>query len=209
MNESVFVPFGFGNQTLWVDLLNHWINFLKAYERIGDLNGDSDLAYWHVEKSLTGLLGAAAWSINGWSLEEFSARRVAGDSSSAGHGDLWLGREQADATIEAKMCWIDHQVQNLEESMLNSLGEARTQLRALEPACQVGQCVSVCYIVPWYTKPKRRENGIKAITSLEESARKANFATAKHLATTKEIEDEGRKYPGVLLVAREEGKREI
>jgi hypothetical protein len=167
---------------------------------------DFDLAYWHVEESLTGLLGAAAWAINGWSLEEFCTGRVAGDSRSAGHGDLWLGREHANATIEAKMCWIDHNVQEPEQCVLSGLAEARAQLYALDGDCQVGQLVSVCYIVPWYQKPKRRENGLKAIALLEGFARKADCATAKHLTAAENIEDEGRKYPGVLLVAREETK---
>jgi hypothetical protein len=204
MEDSVSVPSGFGNRSLWSDLLTRWLTFLGAYERVCDSHGDPDLAYWHVEKSLTGLLGSAAWAINGWSLEEFCTDRVAGDSTSAGHGDVWLGRDHADATVEAKMCWIDHNVQDREKSVLDALGEARSQLNSLDPECQFGQLVSVCYIVPWYQKPKRGENGRKATLSLENFGRAQGFVTATHWAVTENIEDAGRKHPGVLLVAREE-----
>jgi hypothetical protein len=53
MEELVLVPSGFDNRALWNDLLKRWVNFLEVYERMGDSCGDSDLAYWHVEKSLT------------------------------------------------------------------------------------------------------------------------------------------------------------
>lgn len=207
MEDDLSVPTGFDNRSLWNDLLKRWLTFLGTYERVGDSHGNPDLAYWHVEKSLTGVLGSAAWAINGWSLEEFCTDRAVGDSTSAGHGDLWLGRDDASATVEAKMCWIDHNVQDPQRSVLDALGEARTQLDSLDPETQFGQLVSVCYIVPWYQKPKRVENGRRAITSLEDFARNRDFATAKHWAITQKIEDDGRKYPGVLLVAKEERKQ--
>ena len=207
MEDSVCVPSGFSNRSLWTDLLTRWLAFLGTYKRVCDSHDDPDLAYWHVEKSLTGLLGSAAWAINGWSLEEFSTLRVTGDSTSTGHGDLWLGRDHADATVEAKMCWIDHNVQDQEKCVLDALGEARTQLVSLDPECQFGQLVSVCYIVPWYQKPKRGENGRKAIMSLQDFGREQGFVTAAHWAVSANIEDEGRKYPGVLLVGRKERKQ--
>ncbi len=203
MEDSVFVPSGFDNQSLWSDLLKRWLTFLEAYERVCDSHNDSDLAYWHVEKSLTGLLGAAAWAINGWSLEEFSAERIAGSTRSAGHGDLWLGRERAIVTVEAKMCWIDHNVQEPEQCLRSGLAEGCAATcprprRPSRPAC-IGRLHRSLV-----SKPKRRENGLKAITSLEEFAQRENCATAKHLAVAELIEDKGRKYPGVLLVARQE-----
>lgn len=204
MEDRISVPPSFENRDFWNDLLDYWLSLLEKYERVCRSHGDPDLAYWHVEKSLTGLLGAAAWSVKGWSLEEFSTRRGDADSESAGHGDLWLGRNEAKATVEAKMCWIDHRVLDLEKALSDKLNEAQTQLFQLEKDSQFGRLMSVCYVVPWYTRPRRKGSGIRAIMALERLSRAAGWATARYTTAADEIEEHGRKYPGVLLVAREE-----
>jgi hypothetical protein len=104
------------------------------------------------------------------------------------------------------MCWIDHGVLDLEKGLRDRLDEAKTQLFQREEDSQFGQLVSVCYVVPWYAKPRRKESGIQAITILEQQSRREGLATALHTADIEEIEEHGRKYPGVLLVAREERK---
>src|SRR5262245_48235037 len=71
MQNREIVPESFGYASVWSDVLASWLQFLERYEVAS--KEAPDLAYWHVEQSLTGLLGAAAWSERGWSLEAFGS----------------------------------------------------------------------------------------------------------------------------------------
>ena len=90
--------------------LTEWLQLLKTYETYETKSDDdSDLAYWHGERPLTGLLAAAAWKISGWSLEEFGVRRKGPNSDHATEGrcDLQWGLQESQTTVEAKIAWID------------------------------------------------------------------------------------------------------
>ena len=75
MGANVYVPTGFRNSTMWEKVLESWLDLVKKYEnRMGQK--EQDFCYWYNERPLTGILGAAAWVLkDGWSLEEFVAKR--------------------------------------------------------------------------------------------------------------------------------------
>ena len=199
--DCLFIPESFTNKTLWKDVLTCWLRFQVTYEKDVD-----DVSYWHSEQALNGLLGAAVWGVKGWSLEEFSAGRGRRATKSNGRGDLWFGRGEEKVTVEAKICWIDESVGNPEKQLLRTLRESQHQLEELEQDCKFGQLVSVSYVVPWFSKPKRKASGINALEILEQYSRSQGMATAKHVATIQDIEDKGRKYPGVLLVVKDQSR---
>ena len=205
MKDRVFVPAeGFDNGSLWRAVLERWLSLLEEYEKAE--SACPDLAYWYGERPLTGLLGVAAWMVKGWSLEEFGAERQSRfGKKRQGRGDLWIGRSCAKAIVEAKICWVNQKdVDKASDHVNMGLRKSRSQLRKLVLAGDDGQPVSVCYVVPHYSGPSGKASGEYALAELEEWARRRMMATAKHLATTKDIGESGSLYPGVLLMARHE-----
>lgn len=201
MRSYFTVPDGFKNATLWDGLLRKWLDLLRQYEK----SKRKDLGYWHGERPLTGFLAAAAWLLEeGWSIEEFSAKRLEGDRKTAGRGDLRVGLGKAEATIEAKIYWANQQMPTAKRKLRERLGDAKRQLRALTPGYRFGDAVSVCYVVPWFTGPAGKRKGRKILTELEAWATSEKMAIAKHLTTIVKTKSEGSEYPGVLLVARQE-----
>ena len=91
MLENLSIHDEFPSRPFWVAVVRDWLRLLGDYEHA--VPSDADLAYWHGERPLTGLLGVAAWQIGGWSLEEFCAdrKRKDSDETGKGRGDLWLG----------------------------------------------------------------------------------------------------------------------
>jgi len=201
MNQAVDVPGKFPQRQFWIDLLNKWRELLKRYEA-----DKSDVAYWHCENSLTGLLGAAGWMLpGGWSLQEFSTKRKSTSRKGTGYGDLWIGRRESKATVEAKIYWVGGNIATAKEELRKRLDEAAEQLQAVSKKNREGDPVSVCYVVPWYDGDNGKDKGLKAIAKLEAWARDSSLATAKHFAPPGvRTTSKGSVYPGVLLVAREE-----
>jgi hypothetical protein len=210
MAESLFVPEHFSSRSFWAALLGKWLTLLSEYESVDPRN--PDLAYWYGERPLTGLLGAAAWQIGGWSLEEFGAgrwkKRLA--ETRQGRGDLWLGCTRGDATgevtVEAKILWAYQDAHDTLKTELDKrLKRARKQLRQLEPPDRVGEPFAVCYVVPCYAGPEGKQRGEGILARLADQTRREGMATATHLATIGNITDVDDKqrpmYPGVLLVA--------
>lgn len=181
-----------------------WLELLHRYESgSGD---DFDVAYWHGERPLTGLLGAAAWMLqDGWSLEEFSTKRRFESHKSLGRGDLWFGRGKENSTVEAKIYWAGETIPTAKKYLVERLDEAAAQLRSIGKKNRNGSAVSLCFVVPWYDAPKGKTRGIDALTKLEQWARDKSLTTAKHIAAANaRITSKGSEYPGVLLVARQE-----
>jgi hypothetical protein len=185
--------------------LNQWLKLLERYEGGDD---KSDVAYWYGERSLTGLLGAAGWLLpDGWSLEEFSTKRKPKSGNGTGRGDLWIGQGTSEATVEAKIYWVDQKKRTAVRYLKDKLDEAAEQLQAVSKKNRVGTPVSVCYVVPEYDVPNGHERGVETITELEAWALAQDnpLATAKHFAASGvKTESKGSEYPGVLLVARRE-----
>ncbi len=201
MKSHFTVPDGFKHARLWDGLLRKWLDLLRRYEA----SKKKDLGYWHGERPLTGFLGAAAWLLeDGWSIEEFSAKRLEGSQKTAGRGDLRIGRGEVEATIEAKIYWANQQMPEVRSKLLERLGDAKRQLRALTPGYRFGDPVSVCYVVPWYTGTAGKQKGRTVLTELETWANSQEMATARHFTPKERTKSEGSEYPGVLLVARQE-----
>ncbi|MFO0821043.1 MAG: hypothetical protein U1A77_24065 [Pirellulales bacterium] len=211
MKATVCVPKNYKDKAFLVELLRQWVILLETYEAVGCQNcDDTDAAYWYGERTLTGLLGAAAWSLGGWSVEEFTTDRHKGrrkSKSGKGRGDLWFGKASFRATVEAKLHWINKSITDAEERLWKCHRKAKNQLRQIDGECRVGIPFSACYVVPWYVA---KRNGLKkgtvALKALQEGAKAAGAATALHFGcdAVKKWQDDGRAYPGVLLVLRQE-----
>lgn len=217
MADNPCVPGSFYARSFWLAVLGKWLNLLNEYESVD--SSDKDLAYWYGERPLTGLLGTAAWQLGGWSLEEFGAVRWKKRSGETrrGRGDLWLGCTRGnvtgEATVEAKIHWADqNETDTVRTKLVDQLNRARKQLRQIESTYRVGQPFAVCYVVPCYAGRRSKQQGEKILTWLAEKMRDEGMATALHLATIGNITDvenqEHRRYPGVLLIARQEKWRE-
>jgi len=224
MGKRNHVPEGFDDGTPWGDmweqLLASWLKLVEAYEQpkasdegVG-LGYWYDLSYWYGERSLTGLLGAAAWKIDGgWSLEEAGVARIGKKGKKkCGRVDLWFGRKDDASSVEAKICWIDHQdVQKAFDEIHQELKKAKKQLRKCKSDCEashsidrVGHPVSVCYVVPWFKGEHSSENGVQVLTAIQDLAWKAGWATAMHVArvrTKDELQQESRNA-GTKTVVR-------
>ncbi len=198
---EIHIPEDFPQRLFWTDLLEKWLQLLQRYEV-----DKSDVAYWYGERSLTGLLGAATWTLpGGWSLEEFSTKRKSESHTGTGRGDLCIGRDKSEATVEAKIYWVGERIATAQKYLREKLDEAGEQLRAVNRKNQVGDPVSVCYVVPEYEVGTGRERGVKTLAELEAWARDNSLATAKHIAASDtRSESKGSAYPGVLLVAQQE-----
>lgn len=236
MGERIHVPTGFDNGTpwgdLWEDLLAGWLKLVEKYEepKASDeglgLGHWHDLSYWYGERSLTGLLGAAVWQMQGgWSLEEAGVTRQ-GKKGKKGCGrvDLWFGRGNDASSVEAKICWVDYlDIDKAFDELHRKLKKAKKQLRKCKPHCEadqladrVGHPVSVCFVVPWFRGEDSTKKGEKVLTELKALALKAGWAAAMHIArarTTDELQQEA-KNAGTKTVVRaasnsniEEGQR--
>ena len=204
MGANVYVPTGFRNSTMWEKVLESWLDLVKKYEnRMGQK--EQDFCYWYNERPLTGILGAAAWVLkDGWSLEEFVAKRKMEGEKRKGRPDLLIGLGREEAAVEAKIWWVAGQLTVAEEHVEEMLNEAREQLQGLQRwECQT---VSICFVVPWYKGINSKERGINALTEIRkwaDESRARKVATALH-RSQKNTHWKGREYPGVLLIARQE-----
>jgi hypothetical protein len=201
VGQNIYVPAqGFVNRTFWSELLDGWLRLVSRYESRAGL--EQDFSYWYNESPLTGLLGAAAWALkDGWSLQEFRAKRRGPSGKYLGRADLWVGCGTFGVTVEAKLCWVERSPADAQ--VRNCLTAARGQLQALKETYRVGEPFSVCYVVPWYKGKDSKDIGRKALRELEKWSRKEKMATALHISD-KATEWRKREYPGVLLVARQE-----
>jgi len=188
---------------MWIELLDGWLSLVRSYEnRTGFAQ---DFSYWYNESPLTGLLGAAAWKLkDGWSLQEFRAKRRGPSGKFVGRADLWVGCGATGATVEAKLLWVEGSLADAQRDLMKCLAAAREQLQALKGTYRVGEPFSVCYVVPWYAGVDSKDEGRRALSELERWSREdKRMATAIH-RSDKATEWRKREYPGVLLVAKQE-----
>jgi len=196
MQEKWFVPASdFRNRKLWSDVLPCWLRLLRKYES-ATAAIDPDLAYWHGEQALTGLLATAASEAKGWGLQEFCASNKRSKKVNC-HGDLWFGRGDASVTVEAKMCWRPG------EKPQEKLKAAARKLKQLESGGAEEQWIALCYVVPCYKDPKAKARGSGDLRELDQWAQSCGIATALHLSQSKITSWRKRSYPGVLLLAKE------
>jgi len=187
----------------WEKLLNKWI---KLINKMDEELGSNDVPYWYGERALTGLLASAAWGLSGgWSLEEFIAKRRTKNKN--GRGDLWLADNTAKVTMEAKVVYPKRDVNSAIIKIENALDKASQQLMKLDSEYRVGVPFSVCYVVPNPLEKVYLEQG-KSDESLLDLIYDhfviMSVAIAIYDTSDKQIKDDGRIYPGIVLIARNE-----
>ncbi len=139
----------------WGRLMEAWGALLDRYQALTLSAPDPDVAYWHREESLTGLLATAAWQIEGAGVEgaglvEFSTTRTwpLPEESGTGAGDAWLRIGDRWYTVEAKLCWSSSRIRA-------SLTQAKEDLGSLPESDRGEWGVAVCYCVPELKSPPR------------------------------------------------------
>ena len=206
MDEGIIVPARSKNASAWRRLLREWINLINQYSTPD--NGEIDVPYWYGERALTGLLSAAAWKLKeGWALEEFTAERGTEGGSISGRGDLWCGMGDIVFTIEAKIHWPERDIDSAIQGTKGKLAAANKQLQSLAKDYRQGDPYSVCYVVPWPRRESIQPELHEVLALLNQVAER--FASEKCIVAKYSFdasfpEDNGRVYPGVVLVAREE-----
>lgn len=184
----------------WDRLLKRW-SALIAYATEED-----DVPYWYGERSLTGLLAAAAWKLpRSWSLEEFTGRRGKRLRTKSGRGDLWVGLGKQAYTIEAKVKWPPSGSGYAVQYARGGLTEARKQLWKLSSQYRLGTLIAICYIVPCPTKnsPFAKSARVKEmIATVAQKFSGKRFIVASHFPGYELPEEDDRVYPGVILVGR-------
>jgi len=187
----------------WEQLLSEWGRMIRTSVDLSDRTSQ-EVVYWYGERSLTGLLAAAAWKIGGWSLEEWIARRGRGQAEGAARGDLWLQTKKGKFTIEAKVTWPASTWDYGHYYAKECLKEARYQLKTMDEDYRYGKPIALCYIVPSiavrgaYNKSKLIEEFFKKIPK-----QKKDFnISASYRPKGPCPEFDSRKYPGVILVGQ-------
>lgn len=189
--------------------------FADCIKQCDDAN-PRDVAYWYGERSLTGLLAAAAWLMpDGWSLEEFTGERSKGKKPKVtpGRGDLWLQIGQRKFTVEAKVTWPE-QLGNIERwkgRVETKLGRAFSQLSQLAKPYRYGVPLAVCYVVPaipqskWKADSTRFAHSMNQFLELMTENNSTTVALACWHSDSKKapsLGPRGRKtvYPGVVTI---------
>lgn len=164
------------------------------------------------ERSLTGLLAASAWrlrGLNGWSLEEFTGLRQRGrNKKAAAPGDAWVGLNTATYTLEAKTTWPQStRTRNLVGKVREKLESAPSQLERLDKMYKQGTIkTAVCYAIPYLRRGARSSQGL-IDGLLKEITGSAGLVDGRTVIgafwySRKIPEHKGRRYPGVIVVAR-------
>ena len=207
MEERIIVHQKAPNALAWRRLLREWFDLINLYISAPD-NGERDVPYWYGERALTGLLSAAAWRLEGgWALEEFSAERGGEGGGRSGRGDLWWGIGDAEFTIEAKICWPEKDINSAIQGTKRRLERAKKQLLSLAKEYRQGKPYSVCYVVPWPQIKNFKSSFQEVFVLLDQVAERfasENCIVARYSYGSSPPEYDGRVYPGVALVAREE-----
>lgn len=192
-----------------------WSRIMRCLGRFLDDYNDPprDAAYWYGERALTGLIAAAGWKLNCWSLEEFTGVRWKGQKEKTGKGDAWVESGSTTFTIEAKVRWPrDTSIKSWENSADGAIEEATQQLKDLDPDYKKGSIkAAVCYLVPQIHITKFSQNKkdvLEAFKSFPGTDHGAElFATSywypKNPPASKSPDD-GKLYvyPGLVVVAR-------
>jgi hypothetical protein len=131
----------------WGGLLRRWGTLLDQYERLAGIG--KDVAYWHGERALTGILAAAAWQIQGGgSLEEFVGRRGPQSHPRPGRGDAWIVTGGVWYCIEAKQYSVYGTPRAAIRGTETRLRSAVRQLRDLSRDYKTDRALALCYVLP-------------------------------------------------------------
>ena len=180
----------------WARLMETWGGLLDRYHALALRAHDEDVAYWHREESLTGLLATAAWQIGGAGLVEFSTTRtwLLPEESGTGAGDAWLLIGDRWYAVEAKLCWSSSGIRA-------SLTQAKDELGSIPEGDRGEWGLAVCYCVPELKSAPRaspmEELGKNLAAEFPEEA-----LIVVYTPKGSTPEHGGLFYPGVAVVGR-------
>jgi hypothetical protein len=207
------------------------VELLTAYEAWkAHRKGLEDVAWWYGERTMTGLLAAAAWKWrerDWWSLEEFANERTGSrvpkhsggkPLRKLGRGDLWLGlrrigKRQHDFTVEAKQTSVGGSASEAVAAIEGRLLEAKKQLSKVRSDFRVGLPVAVCYYWPRIPESKTEKRPAMSlfhdvVEQFCEGGRNSHqnrMCAARwhdYDEAPKSLDRDGEhRYPGVLLAA--------
>ena len=190
----------------WESLRQRWSSLI-TYSTADDDEREDDVPYWYGERTLTGLLAAAAWRRrDGWALEEFAGRRGKRLRTTSGRGDLWLGLGPQTYTIEAKVKWLSSGGEQALKVARAGLKAAAEQLWKLSAAYRSGTLLAICYLVPCPMGGRAYSATAKQVEVVSRVRR--TFVGSRSMVATyyprwePPEDDEGRVYPGVILIGR-------
>ena len=185
----------------WEQLLSEWSRMINSSVDLSE-HASRDVVYWYGERALTGLLAAAAWRIDGWSLEEWTARRGRGKAEGAARGDLWLATENGQFTVETKVSWPCSTWAVAHKYARTRIKEARHQLRSMDRDYRFGKPIALCYIVPAIAVKGayNKDDLINEFFTKIPKQRKDFNISASYRPKGPCPEFDNRKYPGVILV---------
>ena len=124
----------------WTEFLEAWFEVMTRFISASSVSRSADIPYWYNERSNAGHLAAAAWSLGGIAIQEFTVER--GEEgrdeltrkARTGWCDLWiyvptLGLEY---DIEAKFQWL-YSLKGGQTACEKLVGQAVDQIRDYAP----------------------------------------------------------------------------
>jgi len=199
------------HQNTWRLLVKRWADILNKYLK---RENEEDIPQWHIERSHTGFLAAAVWTMGGVALEEYAVERRPAKNRrrrkahAPGRCDLYFNVSNLNCSIEAKHDWAEGTPQERIKRIKRKLNLASKQLQDLHPKEQAEAGMAVCWVVPYL-----KSDGKNHVEFLKEIAGKFEDDTsivAIYHVPIKEREycedkyDKGHTYPGVIWVGRQQ-----
>ena len=196
----------------WEKLVKAWGVVLDRYLQHEE---GLDIPHWNTERSLTGFLAAAVWIRDGVALVEYATERHEENSDdkqatvSKGSCDLYIHLDDLDCAIEAKQDWPSDSSNENINRIRQQLKSADDQLDTLPKGKdQASVGMAICWVVPKLDPNAPNEEDV--LKKLADAYIKSDHVVAiyhvprKERASLKdeEAENDGRRYPGVILVGR-------
>lgn len=216
MNELIRIGQGLPREG-WTKLLKAWFDVMGRFiQESPTSKSGGDLPYWYNERSNAGNFAAAAWSLNGIALQEFTVDRGEDGRSElitkarTGWCDLWvhipsLGDFEYD--IEAKFKWV-RTLDEAQKACEKLAGQATKQIRDYAPQ-KKRPCdsVALCFLSVYHKSQSEAEALLDDLETWfnSECARSDNLLAIYKAPIGVKIDDVYSKdgvryfYPGVAL----------
>lgn len=182
----------------WRELLSAWAELLDQYQQLAEQSGDPDVAYWHSEPALTGMLVSAAWQSGGAGLVEFDTkrRRPDLDASGPGLGDAYLLVGTKWYAVEAKLGW------SIDEAS-EALNAAVTDLWSIRPADRAKCGLAVCFYTPQLSARPAAHVLEGEVRRLGERIPSATFLVGYTPIGEVPRDEDGNWWPGLVAIGQD------
>lgn len=193
-------------------IIKRWTNLIDAFTK--ELAPYGDAPFWYNERTNLGILAGAVWQNGGYVLEEISIQNDFRDKKTTGRADCcfrWMGQNYI---IESKQYWPPFSIKNfkLTENLNRKFDDIDKQIHKY--AAPDEQLWGMIFVVP--SLPKKQKNYVgeyirnftKSLINYKKLNRDISLAyvfpqSARELV----YEEEGRIYPGVVLVGKDLGAK--